>query len=385
MRFCIIKIIFLFNIAMYCSQAIYAKEYDFSFDLQEPKTNQKKATNHSTVAYSSNSWRLGVQASLLPSLLKSMGELIYDNSNERSNTNHSNWNKYLLVLGASGRWNSVGYGFNFYSVGRQYGGVFNSKYSPKKGRAGYDSWLSLNIKKLQIKAKYLESWTNATNNINPTQSFDKWYEIETSYPLTSTPLTEIAITYGSGERRRFTTPASILTYQGSITSFKAKFRFVNDHLKFLTEVKQSKSINNIGNQDNFQQKEFYFNSTLFPQQPFSIVSSYRYSIDTHSGTARNSKLNKIDSSLWLVYKPKVIPIKLKITSRYKNYQSDNNFTNKDQIKLGTQLNWKSKGTHTGLKSNWTLNLGYRKNIDYINPTASFSELRFNLQWQCSIP
>lgn len=384
MRFCIIKIIFLFNIALYCSQAIYAKEYDFSFDLQKPKTHQEKSKNHSVSSLSLNSWRLGMQASLLPSLLKSTGELIYGDSGKRSNTNHSNWNKYLLALGASGKWNSLGYGFNFYSVGQQYKGVFNSKYRQKKGRAGYDSWLSLNIEKLQIKAKYLESWTNVSNNTNPTQSFDKLYEIETSYPLSSTPLTEISITYGLGERRRFTTPTSIQTYQGSINSFKAKFRFVNNHFKFFTEIKQSNSKNNIGNQDNFQQKEFYFNSTVFPQQPFSIISSYRYSIDSHSGTTRNSKLNKMDSSLWLVYKPKVTPFNLKLTSRYKNYRSDNNLIYKDQIKLGAQLNWKSKGTHTGLKSDWTLKFGYNKDIDHINPTASFSDLRFNLQWQCSL-
>jgi len=384
MRFWAIKIIFLISAALYFSPATYAKEYDFSFDLQKSKANQKSKIYSPTPSPSFNSWRVGMQASLLPNLLESTGELVYGNLGEHESLNFSDWNKYLLTLGVSGKWNAIGYGFNFYSVGQQYEAIFNSKYSHKKGRAGYDSWLSFNINKLQIKAKYLKSWTKASNKINHSQTFDSWYEIESSYPLTSSPLTEVSVTYGLGDRSRFVTPNSIQTYQGSIDLFKSKFRFVADSFKFSTEVRQSRSKNDIGNRDNFRQNMLYFNSTLFPHQPFTVVSSFSYGIDSHSGTFYNNKLTKIGSSVGLAYKAVEIPANLKLTSRYNNYRSDDNFTHKDKMKFGAQLNWKSIGSYTGIKSNWTVKCSYSKTIDHINPASSFSDLSFNLQWQWPI-
>jgi hypothetical protein len=384
MRFWVIKIIFLISIISYFSPAVYAKEYDFSFDLQKPKATQNPKAYSPTPSPSFNSWRVGMQASLLPNLLESSGELVYGNLGEHENLNFSDWNKYLLTLGVSGKWDNIGYGFNFYSVGQQYEGIFNSKYSHKKGRAGYDSWLSFNINKLQIKAKYLKSWTKASNKINHSQTFDSWYEIESSYPITSSPLTEVSVTYGLGDRSRFVTPNAIQTYQGSIDLFKTKFRFVADSFKFSTEIRQSRSKNDIGSRDNFRQNMLYFNSTLFPRQPFTIVSSFSYGIDSHSGTFYNNKLTKVGSSVGLAYRAIEIPVNLKLTSRYNNYRSDDKFTNKDKIKLAAQLNWKSIGSYTGLKSNWTVKCSYSKTIDHINPTSSFSDLSFNLQWQWPI-
>ena len=384
MRFCTFKIIFLISAALYFSPATYAKKYDFSFDLKKSKAPQKQIFSNPSPSPSFNSWRVGVQASLLPNLLESTGELVYGTIGEHSDLNFSDWNRFLLTLGLGGKWNDLSYGFDFYSVGQQYEGIFNSKYRHKKGRSGYDSWVSFNIDKLQIKAKYLKSWTRASNKINHSKTFDNWYEIETSYVMTSSPLTEVSVTYGLGNRSRFVTPNSIQTYQGSIDLFKAKFHFVADSFRFSTEARQSESKNDIGSRDNFKQNMLNFNSTLFPHQPFTIVSSYNYGIDSHSGTFYKKKLTKIGYSIGLAYKPKEIPINLKLTSRYNNYRSDNNFTHKDKYKFEAQLNWKSVGSFTGLKSDWTVKYSYSKTIDHINPVSSFSDLSLNLQWQCPI-
>jgi hypothetical protein len=384
MRFCNLKIIFLISTVLQISQAAPAEDYDFSFDMRKFKVSQKPGAINSSYLPSSNSWRLGMQARLLPDFLESSGELVYGNFGEHTNTGFSNWDKYLLALGVRGKWNIIGYGFNFFSVGQQYEGLFNSEYSQKKGRAGYDSWLSLNIEKLQIKAKYLESWNSASSNIPHTQTFDSWYEVETSYPLTSSPLTEISIAYGLGERRSFITPNNIQTYQGSMNLFKTKFRFVADYFKFSTEVKQSSSKNEIGDHKDFQQEMLHFTSTLFPDHFFSINSSYRYSIDNHSTTTYQNKLNKIESSIGLVYKSVTIPANLKLTSAYKNYKSEDGLTDKDIVDFGAQLDWKTRESITGLRTDWTLSLRYKDTTNHINPTSSSSDLSLSLLWQWPI-
>ncbi len=386
MRFCTFKIIFLISTLLLHSQVTQAnisqaKEFDFSFDVKESKASQKQKNKYSTQGSTSNSWRLGMEAPLLPDFLQGTGELVYGNFGEQTNNEFSDWDKYLLQLGVSGKRSVFGYGFNFYSVGQQYKGIFNSKYSQKKGRAGYDSWLSLNIDKLQIKAKYLESWTNVADNSNDLYSFDSWYEIESSYPLTTSPFTEISVTYGLGERSKFLVPSYTQTYHGSLSSFKTKFNFIANYLKFSTGVKQFSSKSDIENQKDFRQESFYITSTLFPQNLFSLISSYRYSIDSYSKSDFQSKLNKIESSLGIIYKPITIPVNLKLSSGYKNYRSDDGYTHKDILNFGAQFDWKSKGTYTGLRTDWTVNFKYKDTINYINPASSSSGLSFNLLWQ----
>ncbi|MCK5829098.1 MAG: hypothetical protein KAH20_02225 [Methylococcales bacterium] len=384
MRFCVIKIIFLINTLLFYSIATQANDYDFSFDLKKNKKPQKVEANHSNALPSTTSWRLGMQTSLLPDFLQGSGELVYGNHGKRANSGLADWGKYLLTLGVSGKRGVIGYGFNYYSVGQQYKGNFDSKYSKKKGKTGYDSWLSLNIKKLKIKATYLESWTNtSSSNTSNTHSFDNWYEIETSYPLTSSPLTEIAISYGLGERRKFIAPNYIQTYQGSLNLFKTKFRFVDDYLNFSTEIKQFSSQSDIDEHDAYQQKMLYFTSTLFPHQLLSIVSSYRYSIDLHSHDYSN-KLNKMESSLGLVYKSVSVPANLRLTSGYKNYQSNNGLTHRDVLNIGAQLDWKSVGSFSGLKTDWTVNFKYKDTVDHTNPAVSSSGFSLNLLWQWPI-
>ncbi len=384
MRFCILKIIFLISTVLHSSYAEPAKDYDFSFDMQKSQASQKPGTFSSTPRPSINSWRLGMQARLLPDYLESSAELLNSKFGEHANTGVSGWDKYLLNLGVAGKWNVFGYKFNFYSVGQQYEGLFKSEYSHKKGQAGYDTWVSLNIEKLQIKAKYLESWTNSFSNKPYTQTYENWYEVETSYPLSASPLTEITIAYGLGEKLSFITPSSTKTFQGTLNLFKTKFRFVADYLNFSTEIKQSSSKNDIASHQDFKQEMFYFTSTLFPDHFFSIISSYRYSIDNHSTSSSKNKLNKMESSLGLEYKPTTIPTNLKLTSAYKNYRSSDGLTHKDIVNIGAQLKWKTSEAFSGLRSDWTLSLQYKDTKNHITPTDSSSDLSFNLLWHLPI-
>lgn len=383
MRFFLI--IFLINFSVLYSHTIHAKEYDFSFDLRSSKLTKKTETYNPSPRPSSKSWRLGMKASLLPNFLDGTAELVYGNFGEHSNSSILDWNKYLATLGAKGKWGDLGYGFDFYSVGQQYQGIFSSKYSRKKGRTGYESWLSLNIDKLRIKAKYLKSWTNSTGKTNFIQSFDNWYQIETSYPLSSKPLTELAVTYGLGTRRNYITSSDLPFYQGSLNLFKSNFRFVDEYLSFSAEAKQTSSKNDIGNQIDFQRKSFFFTSKLFPHYNFSITSSYRYTIDSYISTFSENKLNRMESSLGLIYKPKTIPANLRLTSGYRTYQSDNKLTDKEIINFSAQLDWKSKGSYTGLRTDWMVNFRYIDTTDFIHPTSSHSDLGFNLscQWPLS--
>ncbi len=361
------------------SHTIQAKEYDFSFDLRSSKLAKNQQAYSPTLRPLSKSWKVGLQASLLPDFLEATGELVYGNFGEDSNSDVLDWNKYLATLGVKGKWEGLGYGIDFYSVGQQYQGIFSSKYSFKRGRTGYDAWLSLNIDKLTIKAKYLQSWN--TDNTRLIQSFDHWYQIETSYPLTAQPFTELSFTYGLGERTNYFLSNPKPIYQASLNLFKTNFRFVDKYINFSTEAKRTSSKNEIVGQLDFQQNTLFLTSTLLPQNYFSIISSYRYSIDSYNSIYYKNKLNRMESSVGLTFKRSVLPANLRFISGYKTYQSDNQLTDKEIINFSAQFDWKSKGSYTGLKTDWMVNFRYIDTTDFINPSNNFSDLGVNLSWQ----
>lgn len=259
----------------------HSKEYDFSFDVRTPKEAQNPNLSISDINHSKASWRLGMQAALLPDFLKGSGELVYSGFTDNSNTESSSWDKYLMKLGVSGKRDAFGYGLDFYSVGQKYEGKFNSEYRDKKGYTGFESWLSWNFDKLQIKTQYSEYWTNILSNDNFVSIQNQWYEIETSYPFTLVPFTEFSIAYGLGERSRTNVLEYIKTYDGSLNSLKAKFRFVDDYLTLSSGINQSSSQNDLDDREGFQQDMVYIDSTLFPENLLSVISSFRYSVDTN--------------------------------------------------------------------------------------------------------
>ncbi|MEE9396948.1 MAG: hypothetical protein V3V31_08035 [Methylococcales bacterium] len=379
MRFWAIKIVVLLGVTA-CQPAIRDKEYNVAFDVRKSRLPPKHGAIISDSQRSAASWRIGMQALLLPSFLKGSGELIYGGFNENSNAGFSERDKYLLKLGVSGNRNIFGYGSNFYSVGRRYEGKFDSKYRHKRGRTGYDSWLSWDIKDLQVKTKFSESWTNNLSSIYHIRTMDRWYEVETSYPFSSEPYTEISLSYGIGKRLRTSIPNHATIYEGPLNSVKTSFRFDDDSLKFTTGVSQFSSRNELDARKAFQQRIFYINGTLFPQYLLSVISSYRYSVSNYSSTIYKRRLNKIESSLGLIYKSKELPA-LKLTSAYKNYHSDDGLTDRDIVNFGAQIDWESWERYTGLKTDWTVDLRFRDIRDYVNPTTNSSDWSFNLLWR----
>ena len=381
MRLWGIKIIFLMGAFVFFLSVSYSKEYDFSFDVRNTKEVQKPNLSISDSDHSTASWRLGMQAALLPGFLKGSGELVYGGFTNNSNAEFSGWDKYLMKLGVSGKQDAFGYGLDFYSVGQKYEGVFNSEYRDKKGYTGFKSWLSWNFDKLQVKTKYSEYWTKTPSLDNPVSTFDQWYEIETSYPLTSAPFTELSIAYGLGERSRTNVLDYIKTYEGPLNSLKAKFRFVDDYLTLSSGLNQSSSQNDLDDRKGFQQEMVYIDSTLFPGNLLSVISSFRYSVDTHSSTSYTRKINKRESSIGLLYKPMEIPGKLKITSAFNNYRSDDGEADQDEVSFGAQYDWKVQERNPGLKTSWTVDLRYKDVKDYINPASSTSNWSLNLLWR----
>lgn len=363
------------------------ENYEVSFDVKKakPKFAQKSKPAHHSHLAETASWRLGMNAALIPDFLSSSGELLYgDTKTNQQADDISDWDQYLMKLGVNGQQNDFGYGFDFYSVGKKYKDRFNSKYKNKKGLAGYDSWLSLNIDKLVLKTKYKESWTNNLSSTNTIFAIDRWFEIETSYPFTRAPFTELSFSYGLGKRKKTTLTDDTLTYQGPLDSIKTKFKYIDQYINLSTEINRSSSRNRLGNQQGYRKEMVYFNGKLFPGKLFSILSSYRYSIQTYNGNATHRKLNKLESTLGLIYRPLHFPGKIKLTSAYNNYKSNDGLTHKDIVKVAAQLDWRYREPYSGLLSDWTLDLGYKDVSDYIQPGSSQAGLNFNLLWNLPI-
>ena len=384
MRFWGIKIILLTGILICHLSVSHSKEYDFSFDVRTPSVMKKPSRLISSTDQSIASWRLGMQAAILPDFLKGSGELVYGGFTDNSNVVVSGWDKYLMKLGINGKRDAFGYGLDFYSVGQKYEGKFDSEYSDKKGYTGIESWLSWNFEKLQIKTRYSEYWTGTSGDVNHESTFDQWYEIETSYPFTAAPFTEFSVAYRLGERRRINVSDYIKTYDGPLNSLKATFRFADDYLKLSSGINRSSSQNDLDDRKDFQQEMIYINSTLFPENLLSVISSYRYSVDTHSDTLYTKKINKRESSIGLLYKPMEILGKLTLTSAFNNYRSDDGVTDRDVLNFGTQYDWKSVEQTSGLNTNWTVDLRYKDVKDYIDSTSSTSNWSLNLLWSLSL-
>lgn len=380
MRFWPIKIILITAIVCHSSAAL-AKGYDFIFNVKNSTYAQAPSMVHSTPYTSTASWRIGMRATFLPDFIKGDGELVYGGFSKNSTAEYSGWDRYLLKLGASGKQDALGFGVNFYSVGQRYEGKFNSKYRHKKGYTGYESWLSWNFDKLQVKSKYSEYWTKNSNQLSKASW---WYEVKTSYPLTTTPFTELAMSYRLGEKSSINLSDHIKTYEGRLNSLKARFHFSHVYLNSSLELIQSNSQNNLNNQRGFRQEMVYINSTLFPKNLLSITSSYRLSANTNSSLTYETKLNKQESSLGFIYKSAEFPGKLKFTSAYNNFRSDNGLVELDIVKFDVRFDLHAIESISGLKTSWAMDLRYKDIKDKINPSSSLSDWSLNLLWQLPI-
>ena len=383
MRFWIFKIIFVTTCCTYHLKTVYAKEYSFDIDVNKSKLSNDYHDELSGDDEYIDSVRVGMQASLLPNFLSGSGEFIYDGLDGSSNGGFSGLGKHLLVLGVSGDRSSLKYGVNFYSVGHQHGGKFNSKYKNNRGKTGYDSWASWEFKKLLVKASYLESWTTNPQISNHNRTFEQWYKVEASYPLTKH--TEVSATYAVGERNRIFTLDEVKIYHGPLNSLRTQFDYSAKYLAFSSGYNQSSSRNKLGNLSGFKKGTVYVNGRLFPKEPLSITSSYQYGISKHFSNIYSKKVNKRESSFGFIYDPFEIPALMKLTSAFKNYQSEDALTARDVITLGARFDWKLKERNTGLNTNWTLDMQYKDITDHVNHDldAAFWGVNLSLNWPFS--
>ncbi len=383
MKFWIFKTIFFITSCTYHVKIIHAKEYGFDFDVNKSKVSTEYEDELSGNEEYVDSVRLGMQATLLPDFLKGSGEFVYDSLEDNSSADFSSFGKHLIILGVSGERSALNYGMNFYSVGQRHAGKFNSKYKNNRGQTGYDSWASWEFKKLLVKASYLESWTTNPQISNHIRTFEQWYKVEASYPLSR--FMEISSAYSVGERNRTYVPDGLTTYDGPLNSLKTKFDFSAEYLDFSTGFNQSSSRNRLGDRKSFKQDMIYVKGKLFPKEPLSITSSYRYSISKHFSDIYSKKVNKRESSFGFVYDPLEIPALLKLTSAFKNYQSDDALTARDIITLGARFNWILRERNTGLKTNWTLDMQYKDITDHVNHDldTAFWGVNLSLNWPFS--
>ncbi|MEE9339472.1 MAG: hypothetical protein V3U87_15465 [Methylococcaceae bacterium] len=380
MRFWIFKIIFVTTCCTYHLKTVYAKEYSFDIDVNKSKLSNDYHDELSGDDEYIDSVRVGMQASLLPNFLSGSGEFIYDGLDGSSNGGFSGLGKHLLVLGVSGERKSLKYGVNFYSVGHQHGGKFNSKYKNNKGKTGYDSWASWEFKKLLVKASYLESWTTNPQISNHNRTFEQWYKVEASYPLTKH--TEVSAVYAVGERNRIFTLDEVKIYHGPLNSLRTKFDYSAKYFDFSSGFNRSGSQNKLRNFSGFKKETVYVRGRLFPKEPLSITSSYRYGISKHFSNIYSKKVNKRESSFGFIYDPLEIPALMKLTSAFKNYQSEDALTERDVVTLGARFDWKLKERNTGLNTNWRLDMQYKDITDHVNHDldAAFWGVNLSLNW-----
>lgn len=348
------------------SPAILANDYDFAFNVHKTPSTRIDKKIKSDLSPSDMSWRVGVQGLLVPNFLKGSGELVYGRFTENSNTNFSDWNRYLLKIGMSGKQQQFGYGLNFYSVGQQFEGDLNSIDRQRKGHTGYESWVSFDFNKLQIKTSFLEFWTKK-------QLHEQMYELGANYPIFLKPNIRASLSYGVGTREY----NQSLERVDSIDLLKAKIYFKDDYLKLSTGLDQF-SLQGKLNHRGYKKNIIYISSTFFPKNPLSVVSSYRYSMKNYLVSAYGSNFNKMESSLGLVYRFKGRPSQFRLSSGYKRYQSNDGRTAGEIVKFSAKLNWKARKFISGLKTNWTMDFRYKDRNNFSSPALSSDDWSFKL-------
>ncbi len=370
-----LKIFFLIVIVFFRITNIHASEFDFVLDVSESPAAKQSEINVTEDYQFAPSWRAELNTPILPDFLKGSGELAYGNVNKKENTDYFEWDKYLLKLEGSGKHNAFGYGLNFYSVGENFNGKLKSHEKWKKGKTGYDSWLSWKINKFQIKSKFSQVWKNRLRH-------DQWVRLESKYSLPSIPNVGFSVSYGLG--KKWDTNSNLSTETDAINSYKAQFRYADNYWKFSTEFSRLDSKNKLVEGEDVKKDTFYIKGTLLPEHLLSVISSYRYSEKLETTHESKTRLNKVESSLGVIYKWVEIPGQLKLTSAYNNYQSSDGLTNKDIIKFAAKFIWKIQDSNPDVKTNWSVDFHYKDTKDYRNPDSSASNWSVNLLWRWSL-
>ncbi len=376
MRLGLIRIFVVMTCYLHYVEMVYAGEYDLDLDVDINRSKVLDEYGNEGADDYVDSVRVGIEAALLPKFLKGTGEFVYDGLSDHSSADYASFGKYLIAFGVGGERNKFNYGLNFYSVGPQHEGKFNSKYKGNKGRTGYEAWVSRSFEKLLIKTTFVESWTSNPRVSDHYSTYDQRYKVDASYPLGG--FAKVSAGYSLGDRTRFYIPDDNKVYEGVLSSLKTKFDYSAHYLKFSTGFNQASSQNYLGSKKNFKQDLIYVKSTLFPKNQVSLTSSYQYGIDKHLTNAYSKKINKRESSFGLIYDPLELPAIMRLTTGFKNHKSNDQLTSRDILNLGARFDWKMREKNTGLDTDWTLKMQYKDINDYVDPGRDNSYWSFNL-------
>ena len=375
------NLILLFGLVIVTSSAVFAKEYNFDFVIDEQTSKSSKSVD--SAAPSNNEWRVGLQSNLLGSWLKGSGDLRYGNFSQGIQSDLSARNKYFYDIDLEGSRGDLSYGFNHFLLGKQFHGEYDYQKYPDKDRTGFRNWVAYDFNRLTLKGNYLKSWSNIDNDEKKPRIQDQLYKIDSKFRLTSDPFSAITFSYGKGGRHRFENQVtSNNSYQGQLDLAQAKIEFAFDHLKFTAGVDRFTFKNETYN-DKEIKENIYINANLFPGYLISIHPSFNYHQKTFSSTVSKQVSRKTKSALGLILKPSDEKYRLSFTTSYnqdsKNYLSENLNT----LKLLATVDWHASKYAPKLPIDWSLNSQYKQIKGFSNPVMDYSGWGFdlNLHWQ----
>ncbi len=371
----------IFCIGLNSLSTVLAEDYKFDFEINEQasKTSNSSAQNDSLI----NTWRIGMQSDLFGGWLKGSGKLYYGKFSQGQQLDLLATDKYFFDVNLEAKHNKLGYGVNYFLLGKNYFGEYSRQKYPDKDRTGFNSWLSYDFGYLMLKGSYAESWSNIENNPKKARIYDKWYRIDTRLNFTSTPFRALSFSYGIGDRRRFKNLNSESnSYLGALNYAQVKLEFAFKHLQITTGAYRFSFKKENSNHKEINENVF-LNAKIFPDYLISIHPSYFFQQQSFwLGTSKKVK-RKSKSALQLLFRPKKEQYRISFTTSYD--QSSENYLSEtpNTLKLIARIDWPfSKNSRSYLPLDWSLNSRYKQIKGFRNPELNFSDwaIDLNLHW-----
>lgn len=371
----------LLGLVIFTSSAVFAKEYNFDFVIQDQTTKPQNSADFDDS--SNNAWRVGVQSNLLGNWLKGSGDLRYGNFSKETKYNLFTSDKYFFNINLEGSNGDLGYGFNHFLLGKYFHGKYNHEKYPDKDRTGYRSWVAYDFNQLSLKGSYLNSWSNVDSDRKKPRTQDQWYKIDSRFKFTSDPFSSLSFSYGMGNRHRFENIADIdNSYLGQLNSAQAKIEFEFDYLKVTAGANKFTFKKEKHNHKEIKEN-IYINANFFPGYLISIRPAFDYHQQIIRSTAVKQVTRKIKSALGLIVKPSDEKYRLSFTTTYnqdsKNYLNDNLNT----LKLMATVDWHASKDTAKLPIDWSLNSQFKQIKGFNNPEMNYSDwgVDLRLHWR----
>jgi len=360
---------------------ILAEDYKFDFEINE----QTRKTSHSSVQNDQliNTWRIGLESDFFGGWLKGSGKLFYGKFSQGQQFDLLATDKYFFDIALEAKHNELGYGINYFLLGKNYFGEYSRQKYPDKDRTGFNSWVSYDFGYLTMKGSYAESWSNIENNPKKFRIYDKWYRIDTRLNFTGTPFKALSFGYGVGNRQRLKSLDSENgSYLGTLNYAQVKLEFAFKHLQVTTgayrfSFKKEKS--------NYQEinENVFLNAKIFPGYLISIHPSYFYQQQSFWVGGTSKKVNrKSKSALQFLFRPVKEQYRISFTTSYDQSSESYLSESPNTLKLMARIHWQFSKNHSNLPLDWSLNSRYKQIKGFRNPESNYSDwaIDLNLHW-----